>query len=310
MKKIYIKKKYLEDSFVTDYAFTIMAALQPYSNNRNDMLLTAEYVSYLVFGREATRKELYIIKAGLEELIESGIIKVNYKLNKSQFVCDISNLYFRKGTEYFVTVEYDELHKIINIETKSDKYKLFRYFCSIVGHFNLSGFLDEEYRGKVCGYALNEINELIPKRTAIRYNEILEENQLIHIHRYDDVLYNTIDNELKRIVNVYGRYKDKDIVEKFAKVYEEKYGWDHINERKKSEHKVADRNRALGQYYKNYINGKEYDKETVEEILQWAIKKEKDLTVFIENEIIESNDGWKINEDDIEYDGENYGIKI
>ena len=286
MKRIYIKKKYLEDVFLSDYAFTIMAALQPYSNNKNEMLLTAEFVSYLVFGRAATRKELYIIKAGLEELIEADIIKVNCELTKSQFVCDISSLYFEQGTEFFVIIDYEELHKIMNIETKSDKYKMFRYFVSIVGHFNLSGFIDEKYRGKVCGYAIEDINELIPKRTAIRYNEILEENKLIYIHRSDDILYNGEFNEFKRIVNAYGRYEDQELIEEFASKYQDHYGWNHIKERKKSEHEAANKNRALGQKYKNYVNGKQYDEETVEEILQWAIKKEKDLIVFIENGVI------------------------
>lgn len=295
MKKIYIKKKYLEDEILSDCAFTIMAALQPYCNNKNDMLLTAEYVSYLIFGREPTRRELYSIKAGLEELIEHKIIKTICKLNKSQFVCDISNLYFAQGTEYFVTIDYDELQNIMNIDNNSDKFKLFRYFVSIVGHFNFSSYVDKEYRGKICAFAINEINELIPKRTAINYNEILEENKFIYIYRFDDIFYNSNDNELKRIINVYGRYENKDLVEDFASKYQEKYGWKHIKERKKSEHKIADRNRALGQYYKNYVNGKEYDEETVEEILQWAIKKEKDLSVFIENGVIESSDGWKIN---------------
>lgn len=286
MKRIYIKKKYLEDVFLSDYAFTIMAALQPYSNSKNEMLLTAEFASYLVFGRVATRKELYIIKAGLEELIEADIIKVNCELTKSQFVCNVSSLYFEQGTEFFVMVDYEELHKIMNIETKSDKYKMFRYFVSIVGHFNLSESIDKKYRGKVCGYTIEDINELIPKRTAIRYNEILEENKLIYIHRSDDILYNGEFNEFKRIVNAYGRYEDQELIEEFASKYQNDYGWNHIKERKKSEHEVANKNRALGQKYKNYVNGKQYDKETVEEILQWAIKKEKDLTVFIANGVI------------------------
>ena len=290
MKKIYLKKKYLEDSFLTDYAFTIIAALQPFSNNRNDILLTAEYISYLVFGRDATRKELYIIKAGLEELIESEIIKVNKKINKSQYVCDINNLYFSQGTEFFVTIEYEELHKLMNIETKSDKFKLFRYFCSIVGHFNFSDSIDKKYKGKVCGYALDVFNELIPKRTAIRYNEILEENKLIYIHRSDDILYHTDVNEFKRIINTYGRYEDKELVEEFAAIYENSYGWKHTKERRKSEATEANRNRALGQMYKNYNNGKEYDEETVNEILQWAIKKEKDLTSFVLNGVIKPDD--------------------
>lgn len=289
MKKIYIKKKYLEDVFLTDYAFTIMAALQPYSNNKNDILLTAEYISYLVFGRTATKKELYIIKAGLEELIEADIIKVNCVLTKTQFVCDISSLYFEKGTEFFVIVDYEELHKIMNIETKSDKYKMFRYFSSIVGHFNFSESIDKKYRGKVCGYAIDVINELIPKRTAIRYNEILEENKLIYIYRSDDILYNSVFNEFTRIINTYGRYEDQELVKEFASKYQENYGRNHIKERKRSEHETANKNRALGQKYKNYVNGKQYDEETVNEILQWAIKKKKDLTVFIMNGVIKQD---------------------
>lgn len=286
MKNIYIKKKYLEDESISDSAFTIMSALQPYSNNKNDILLTAEYLSYLVFKREATRKELYIIKAGFEELIESEIIKVNYNLGKSQYVCDITNLYLGNNTEFFVMIEYEELHKIMNIESKSDKFKMFRYFVSIVSHFNLSTNIDEKYRGKVCGYSIDVINELIPKRTAIRYNEILEENKLIYTHRSDDILFNSDSNEIRRIINTYGRYENKDLVEEFASKYQNDFGWNHIKKKKQSGIETANRNRALGQMYKNYNNGKQYDPDTVNEILQWAIKKGKDLTVFILNDVI------------------------
>lgn len=289
MKSIYIKKKYLEDESISDSAFTIMAALQPYSNNKNDILLTAEYLSYLIFKREATRKELYIIKAGFEELIESKIIKVNYDLGKSQYICDITNLYLGKNTEYFVTIEYEELYKIMNIETKSDKFKMFRYFTSIVGCFNLSTNIDEKYRGKVCGYSIDVINELIPKRTAIRYNEILEENKLIYIHRSDDILFDSDSNEIKRIINTYGRYENKDLIEEFALKYQNDFGWNHIKKKKKSETETANRNRALGQMYKNYNNGKQYEPEIVEEILKWAIKKGKDLTVFALNGVIKNS---------------------
>lgn len=283
MKDIYIIKKILDEHRLSDSAFCVWAALQPYSNVQMDLLLSVSYLGFLIFGREPTRTEEKTLKKGFHELIEHGHISVRQILKKGEYVCNVRNLYFEQGSEYFVVVTYDELHKIMNIQTKTNKEKLFRYFVSVVGCFNHSQNVDEEYRGKVCGISLENINALIPKKTAINYNEILEANELLYVYRSDDVLL--FSNGMKRIANSYSRFEDKGLCVKFVMNYQNNYGRAHSKERRKSELDKANISRSLAQKYNNLVRGKQYDIETVREIYSWAVEWNQTQERIYEDEL-------------------------
>lgn len=287
MKDIYIIKKILEERELSDSAFCVWAALQPFSNVQMELLLSVPYLGFLIFGREPTRAEEKVIKNGFHELIECGDISVSQTLKKGEYVCNIRNLYFEQGSEYFVVVTYDELHKIMNIQTKANKEKLFRYFVSVVGCFNHSKNVDVEYRGKVCGISLESINALIPKKTAINYNEILEINELLYVYRADDVLFSK--NGMKRIANSYSRFDDKDLCIKFVTYYQSNYGWNRSKERRKSELNKANASRSLAQKYNNLVKGKQYDIETVSDLYQWAVEWNQTQKKIYAEEIAKGN---------------------
>lgn len=286
MKGIYIVKRILENKTISDEAFCVWAALQPFSNIQMDLLLSIPYIGYLIYGRETTRTEADAVRAGFDELVQSGTIVVSHSLKKNEYVCNIQNLYFKQGSEYFVQVSYDELHKIMNIQTRANRSKLFRYFVSVVGCFNYSNNVDEEYRGRVCGISLESINALIPKKTAIHYNEILEENEILFVYRSDDILYSEKQG-LKRIANAYSRYADKNLCLTFAMQYQNNYGW----KKRQSDLDKANTSRSLAQKYNNMLKGKEYDPETVRDIYVWAVewnqarKKQYDHEISVGNHV-------------------------
>lgn len=287
MKQIYIKKSMLRDKDISDSAFLIIAALQPYSNSKNDLLITTEFLCYLIYNREVTKTESTYISNGLKELIDKNIIVLKQMITKNQYVCDVTGLFINKG-DFFVTVSYDEMRNILSIDSKTDKPKLFRYFCCIVSCFNYSKNLEERYRGKICGVSIDTITDL-PIRTAIRYNEILEDNKFIFIFRYEDVLRN--NDRFVKIPNTYSRYEDMELCKDYAVYYQSQYGWNHMQETKSLTLLNANKNRALGQKYVQLCKGKKYDKETIKDIYNWVIEWnsnpehsncQKDLSVFEE----------------------------
>ena len=290
MRDIYIVKRILEDKRLSDRAFCIWAALQPFSHNKMDLLFSIDYIGYLLYGKMPSRKESMKVQDGFDELVSSGFIKINQKIGKNEFLCDVTGLYFERGSEYFVVITSDELNTIMNLDTKTDKFQLFRYFVSLVGCFNHSSKLEEEYKGKVCGIALNNVNSLINKRTAIRYNELLEQNHIIYVFRFEDILLSkTFDNEITRIPNAYSRYKDKDNCIKFAIHYQNNYGWNNLKERKTSDIANANKSRGLAQKYTALCRGKAYDLKTIKEIYEWAINWNKKQKTLYDEEISKGN---------------------
>ena len=155
--------------------------MQPFSHIKMELLLSVAFIGYLMYGRAVNRTEAAAIKKGFEELVASGDIRVAAELGKSEFACDLTGMYFEAGTEYFVVVDSDEMRRIMNIDTRSDKAKLFRYFVSVVGCFNLSSKLEPEYRGRVCGVSIESMNSLIPMRTAVRYLSKIKSSTVIGV---------------------------------------------------------------------------------------------------------------------------------
>ena len=56
MKDIYIVKRILNDESISDNAFVVWSALQPLCNN-DDLLLSINYIGYLIYGRKPKRNE-------------------------------------------------------------------------------------------------------------------------------------------------------------------------------------------------------------------------------------------------------------
>ena len=305
MKQIYIIKKILEDDSLSDNAFCVWAALQPWSGIKDDLLFTISYIGYLIYGREITRTETDFVQQGFKELIDRGVIRVNAVLKRSEYVCNIQGLYFEQGTEFFVTVSYDELRKVMNIPTRSNKGKLFRYFVSVVGHFNQSKHVDKEFRGRICGISLESMNRLIPKKTAICYNNLLTDYKLLYIFRSEDIIIT--DTEITRVANCYSRYEDKDLCIKFAVNYQSWYGWNTKKSLRKMDLDNANRSRSLAQKYNNLCKGKEYDIETVRDIYQWAVNWNRTHIAIYKDELSKGNSPDLIQKDMTVF--ERYNIK-
>lgn len=193
---------------------------------------------------------------------------------KTEHMTDLSALYF-DGKEFFSDITLEEMHQIMNIDGKYDKYKLLRYFACQVGSFNRSESMGE-YKGKIGGMALEYFERLIPinKSTVITFNRLLEENHLLFVIRHKDFYqgYNSSGNStVKEIPNTYSRWKDRELAKKFV---EELHGYKYYENMKNVRTNAANQKRSLGQkLYCLITYGTKYDDNTLEELRNYAEEK-------------------------------------
>lgn len=225
MKNLFIVKGITEDKNISDDAFAVWCALRNViQKDITKYFISYNMIAYSLFDRIPNKYELNAIKKGYLELIENNLIKVVDAYSKSEQVVDLTILYERKDNEYFSDLTDDEMHKIMNIQGKHDKYKLLRYFTCQIGSFNRSENM-KEYRGKIGGNGLDYFVKLISisKPTIISFNDLLKENKLLYVIRHKD-FYQGFDinggSELREIPNTYSRWCDRELAMKYSeKVY-------------------------------------------------------------------------------------------
>lgn len=217
--------------------------------------------------RKFKRVENENIRAGIQELIEKGYIKVIKELDAMflHIVCDLTPLYIpNNGEEYFVIVDTDEVRRIMSVSSKTDIFKLLRYFISVVSHFNHSKEIDKRYRGRICNIALEDIHYSVPARTAIRYNEILEEKELLYVFRSEDLHISNKSGKVTGSNNIYSRFSDEALCKEYA--------LSHSTVGKKIDMDKANQQRDLAQKYIAFCKGKKYSIETIKEIYTYCLE--------------------------------------
>lgn len=260
---------------ISDEAFAVWCGLRSImEKDEAEYFVTYNRIACTLFNRAPNRTELNSVKSGFNELINHEYIKIIYSCNKTEHMTDLSALYF-DGKEFFSDITLEEMHQIMNIDGKYDKYKLLRYFACQVGSFNRSESMGE-YKGKIGGMALEYFERLIPinKSTVITFNRLLEENHLLFVIRHKDFYqgYNSSGNStVKEIPNTYSRWKDRELAKKFV---EELHGYKYYENMKNVRTNAANQKRSLGQkLYCLITYGTKYDDNTLEELRNYAEEK-------------------------------------
>lgn len=288
MKNLFIVKRIIEDKTLSDEAFTVWCGLRNImQKDVTEYFVSFNMIAYSVFNRVPTRYELDAIKKGYTELVKVECIKeVTAFASKTEFIVDLSGLYF-EGQEYFSDLSMEEMHKIMNLNTRQSKYKLLRYFACQLGTFNRSIDMDEKYRGKIGGMGLDTFVEMLgySKVSILAYNDILSENNLLFVHNHGDFYTGTNakgQNTLREIPNTYARYSDKELALSYI-------GNTHGYKFYKTDNIVrsanANKKRALGQKLIQFVNGKEYDIETIKELYGYCEDKNQRTKASYEHNI-------------------------
>lgn len=297
---IFLNNEIINNTSLSDVEICVYIALRNiYLSNRETQYVSYNMLAYELFGngnyKRATSEN---IKSAVGRLIEKRYITVIEKLSTTEFILDMKNLYIdmNKSDTYYTVIYDQEVHTIMNIETKADKFKMLRYFtmcmrtiCRTVGVYqdmfeckqNFVGFMTQEYLCDQIGVSYESNAKLIRQ-----YNSILEENQLLYIHRHTEMKRDKKTGQIKSFVNHYGRYSDKDDIDLFAANYEKACGInEEIVQSTSSNHK-----RSVSAKYNNLCYdfsrySKQYSKEELIEIYK-QIHHDNGL---IEKEIEELN---------------------
>lgn len=250
-------------------AYTALRMIQNLNTNKyyvNIKLLTFQLTDNITF----SRKYMERLSDGLNELIVMKCLQVVINKADKDYILDIGNLIIdnnydsSKDKTFFVVIGSDEIHKIMNLDSRLDKFSVLRYFMCMLSTVNYNatyydvmgkeynnfvGFMTNDYIGSLCG--------VTSYTTYDKYNHLLEDSKLVYIFRHSVMLCDD-KGQLKNLPNHYGRYKDKELIIGYAVSREDfELGEDAVDKR-------ANESRSLMQkYYCMVKYGTEYpEKET------------------------------------------------
>lgn len=218
-----------------------------------------------------------------------GLISIVQNHKNEEFEVDLSKFEIVNPKNNYYTIIYDdEVRRIIN-SGKLYRYKILRYFVYLVSTFMCS--TKDKFVPHVSYKPADELATAVnfkDTKTVYRYNKILQDLKLIYVYRAG--FFVQFDGaEIKGISNVYGRYKDKDMIIQEGEKYAERYG---VKGKSISQLDTAKSTRSASQKFNMWINGKkEYTYDELKDIYTILLDynkryekvdktKYKDLTVF------------------------------
>ena len=223
---VFLDSKIISDKELSSNAVVAYTALRMIQNlNTNKYYVNIKLLAFqLTDDITLSRKYVERLSDGLNELIVNKYIEVITNKADKDYILDISNLIIDNNSDgskdktFFVVIDSDEIHKIMNLDSRLDKFSVLRYFMCMLSTVNYSAtyydvmgkeyinfvrFMTNDYIGSLCG--------VTSYTTYDKYNHLLEENEMIYIYRHS-ILIRDEKGQLKNLPNHYGRYKDKELI--------------------------------------------------------------------------------------------------
>lgn len=213
---------------------------------------------------------------GIAELSGGKWISIRKDLSTKasyEYVLDLSAMWLDTDKDKFIIVSPNEVYKIMTCnEVMKKKISMLKYFMALISTFDWA--LDSKIGHMSQQFIADQADNSV--RTCQRYNDILEEMEMIFVYKSNDKV--RINDKLKQIKNCYSRYADKYACEQYASNYENMYGVEHKIVQSKKNKSQADHNRRLGAIYNQIcFNNTDYDKETIKEVYKYINNKNKAL---------------------------------
>lgn len=273
--KILIRKDILESEDISNEALAVYCAICKnyikYTNNSSITFLSVEYINLLLYGDLGTKKQKQEIVNGIKCLASHGLIKQNNTFENFSGLYDVSELVYLTKGFYYTSISLEELNVIMS--QKYIKFSLLRYYLILIGTFDASLSIEEKYRFKISTMAIERLGYMSKNsnNTIVKYNSILSDLKLIYVGR-KYTLRRKGNSMVGQIVNVYSRYEDKNLCDKYIN------STSTTNRDKLSKiHAGANLSRKYLQMYNQMKKGKKYDLDTVKTIYsyveQWNYRK-------------------------------------
>ena len=213
---------------------------------------------------------------GIAELSGGKWISIRKDLSTKasyEYVLDLSAMWLDTDKDKFIIVSPNEVYKIMTCnEVMKKKISMLKYFMALISTFDWA--LDSKIGHMSQQFIADQADNSV--RTCQRYNDILEEMEMIFVYKSNDKV--RINDKLKQIKNCYSRFADKYACEQYASNYENMYGVEHKIVQSKKNKSQADHNRRLGAIYNQIcFNNTDYDKETIKEVYKYITNKNKAL---------------------------------
>lgn len=172
--------------------------------------------------------------------------------------------------KFYLSISYDDITTIFSNNTIRYKFELLRFYIQLLGSINngIQVILSNtECKKSVIGNmtikALSSIANISIYKVS-SYIKILEDMKLIYV--IHSKKYYIKDNKVIKISNIYGRYQDKEYINKYAKsLYDFKNAKDYSGQQDPALMN-SDYKRKLGQRYRKLLSGTKYSCDDVEEI--------------------------------------------
>lgn len=276
-----IPKSISDNKEYSNYAVTVYCLLQELSvpSQLPIQCVTCDQLVFYLTGDISQRRNKIsdYIRCGIRELTDNGIVQKIDEFSK-HYILDCNNLWIDSSQGNFTKIYFNEVQKIFSIKN-INQFSLLRYFILLIG--TLSGKItvylsDGEYKNCVVGnFTIEYLSQLsgISERTIIEYNKLLEKKKLIYIYRQKDFVFEE-DNSIRQLPNVYGRYRDSEYIDNFAKnqkQYKDSYSY------RKNNHEKANKKRKLAQMYLQLKKGRgeKYTEREILDIYHYVLEENK-----------------------------------
>lgn len=236
MKKLFLNNAVIKDLHLDNYDIAVYIALRSLFDTQMDsQIITFNMIAYTLYGnRNYTKYIVNHIKVALKKLESKKLIKKVDSYSSTEFIVDMRGLHFEQNTSnnvFYTVITLDEVHSVMNIDTKKDNFAILRYFIILISsichdkgtynhyagceeHTDFVGFMTIDTLAGWCGTT---------KARIIEYNGILETEKIIYTYRHNQNKKDKETGQIMSFSNHYGRYEDKQWIIQFANEYVAKF---------------------------------------------------------------------------------------
>ena len=286
--KLKLKKEIVENKSLSNNAvMTYVGITSCYKRDFDFVFLNKNMInSYMTKKVCVSKKFDENIRSGIKELLDKKIIVCNDKVG-SDYYLGLQNIQL-DDNDKFIFVDFTDVQTIMTSNYKG-KSNLLRFYICLLGTFisknhikdirdpdkynNVLGMMSQDYLAEIANISIHSV---------IEYIKELEKLKLIYVSRCS-LKFKEQSGKVKKHNNIYGRYKDKELIDEFANIRFSMYDDLHTTQKIK----VVNNARSLIQKYNYLRGGQKYDKKTVAAIYEYVCsynekhpKKAKDMGVF------------------------------
>lgn len=247
---LYISNEVIRDKSLSDDAVLAYFFLQvlTYSPNYDSVTFNVSQIVDQAFGLTNSHSIQERIKVGLKNIVDNGYLDA---VKESSHWWRIYMTSYQAQDQGYTAVDASAVRTIVDDEKLRNKPSVVRYYLLLLSTVYTKtrvGIYDQEWFCSI----LN-----LTKQTLSKYTQILEDKKLIYVYR----------SALMNISNTYGRYEDEELI--IAEGVKRSKG--------REAHENANTKRKYVSMYRSFMDGKEYDNDTLLEILRGMKERNNEL---------------------------------